>query len=152
MRRSRFLRADVFDQGHHRPPLSERIHNRREPVARHEGLRPLTDRGIGPLSARDDVVDVGPVQRERVRRKRGLVGSGEFVCLSRIGPLKPPIAEIKLGMRDDALGSVHPVHQGRAEYVDVEPDRCGRAVDARERGQAGVALRNRSDALACEVS
>lgn len=118
------LRADVFDPGHHRPPLSERINDRRKPVARHEGLRRLTNGGIGPLSARHDV---GAVQRQRVRRKRGLVGSGELLCLLRIGQLKPPIAEIKLGMRHGALGSVHPVHQDRAEYVDVEADR-GRRV------------------------
>ncbi len=125
--------------------MAERVEDGGEPVARDEGLGGLADRGTGLLGSGHHLIDVGAVQPDRMgcggSRRRG----GDLIGLLRVSELQPTGTEVQFRMCDGAVGSVHPLDDLSAEYVLVERDRLGSSVDADERGQAGVALRNGCD-------
>src|SRR6476620_5273146 len=137
-----FLGRNVLDAGPHRPALAEWIEDRGEPVAGDEGLGGFANRCAGLLCLCDDRVDVLAVEADGVGGRCRRIGCGDLIGLTGIAELQATIVEVQFGVRDRAVGAVHPVDEFGAEYRNVELD-CGRgAVDAQERGQAGVALRN----------
>ena len=78
-------------------------------------------------------------------RGRKRVGRGDLIRVIGVRQLKSTVAEIQLGMGDSVVGTVHSVDERGAEHRHIEVDRGSSAVDAQERGQAGVALGDRFD-------
>ena len=98
-----------------------------EPSGR-AGEQPAPGLGLG-----DDRVHVLAVEAHGVGGRRGRVGRGDLVGLSRVAELQASVAEVQFGVCHGAVGAIHPVDEFGAEHRYVEVDR-GRAPSMHRNG------------------